>query len=221
MPGLIFDLDGTLIDSAPDLQVACNTVLAARGRPQITVHQTRQFIGRGARVLIEHAFAATGGPPDPDDPVLQDFLDTYAQALCVHTTVYPGVPETLTLLGQRAPLALCTNKPVALVPPILAALDLARFFPVVVGGGSVPTKKPHAEPLLAAMAGLSVAEAVLVGDSSADVGAARNAGIPVVAVAYGYSHGPAEALGADRLIDSFSALPDAIASLDGGHDSRC
>ena len=96
MPGLIFDLDGTLIDSAPDLQVACNTVLAARGRPQITVHQTRQFIGRGARVLIEHAFAATGGPPDPDDPVLQDFLDTPPANTLLADRTRPTRPTGLT-----------------------------------------------------------------------------------------------------------------------------
>lgn len=215
---IVFDLDGTLIDSAPDLAAALNRLLAAEGRAMLPFGQVRAMIGNGAQKLVERGFAATGGPPEDLQAATDRFLAIYGRALACHTRLYPGVEETLDhLAAGGARLALLTNKPQAPTLAILEELRLAHWFApdLVLGGDAGPPKKPDPAGLqtLLATAGVSPDRAVMVGDSAADVGAARAAGVFSIAVAYGYAQGRPEDLGADRLI---AAFPDLIAALQAG-----
>lgn len=217
-PALVFDFDGTLIDSAPEIGQALNTLLEERGRPPVTDPQVRAFIGDGARRLVERGFAATGPALEDSDltAAVRRYLDIYATVPADPGTIYPGVVETLERLradGHR--LALCTNKPEAISRELLAGLGMAHLFGAVVGGDTLPERKPRPEPLLHALHGLGLdpTGAVMVGDNANDVGAARAAGIPVIAVTYGYPRMKVEELGADLLTHRFADLPAALRSL--------
>ncbi|MEQ8603446.1 MAG: phosphoglycolate phosphatase [Marivibrio sp.] len=212
---IVFDLDGTLIDSAPDLAAALNRLLAAEGRAMLPFRQVRAMIGRGAQKLVARGFAATGGPPADLEAATARFLAIYGRALACHTRPYPGVPETLERLrGAGARFALLTNKPQAPSEAILAELGLNGWFEagLVLGGDAAPAKKPDPAGLIALMtaAGVPAARTILVGDSAADVDAARAAGVACVAVAYGYTQEPAAELGADLVLAGFSDLPAAL-----------
>lgn len=212
---LIFDLDGTLVHSLPDLTEALNSLLTHHGRATVTQDEVALMVGDGARVLVQRAWSHTGQEAEDAalDALTEHFIAIYETATAHATQPYPGVVATLEALSaQGHPLAICTNKPLGATLKLLETLDLARFFPVVVGGGSTPERKPHAEPVLAALEGLGVsAEAALfVGDSGNDVRAAAAAGVPCLCVTYGYPRGPVEALGADRLIDHFAEVLDAV-----------
>ena len=213
---LVFDLDGTLIDSAPDLANALNQVLGAAGRPSLTVEQVASMVGDGIAVLVERGFTATGGVPDDLPVAVERFRAAYTHVASDRTIMYPGVLDTLTLLrndGYR--MAVCTNKPIAATNIVLRALDLKQFFDAVAGGDTFPTRKPdpgHVTGTLN-MLGSSPEQSIMVGDSTTDVDAAKGAGLPVVAVSYGYRRAPADQLGADLVIDTFDAVPDAIARL--------
>lgn len=217
MTRVLFDLDGTLVDSAPDLRLAVNRVLDTHGRRPLTLDEVRAFVGHGSRHLVRRAFDATGAPTHDLDARLAEYLAQYAEHVCTKTRLYPGATEVLRRLADAGhALGLCTNKPQAHTRALLGHLDLARFFgDAVVGGDTTPHTKPHPEPIVATLRLLDrpASHAVLIGDSPSDVGAARAAGIPVVAVSWGYSHGPVHELGADRIIDHFDQLPDAIAAL--------
>lgn len=213
---LVFDLDGTLIHSAPDLHAALNRVLGEAGRGAVTLDRVTRMIGDGVAVLVERGFEATGGPPDDPRAWLERFHALYGENSATLTTLYPGVMDTLASLheaGHR--MAICTNKPIEATRAVLRAFDLARFFAAVAGGDSLPTRKPSPGHLLGALAMMDAGPegAVMIGDSPNDVATALNGAIPVIAVAYGYRRIPAEALGADILIENFSELPDAIARL--------
>jgi phosphoglycolate phosphatase len=215
---VVFDLDGTLIDSAPDLQAAANTVLREAGRPPLDLPTVRGFVGDGVRKLIERAFAATG--PALDDAALDRatgrYTALYEAAASVLTRPYDGVPETLgRLRGRGLKLAVCTNKPVAASLIVLRDLGLAPLIDAVSGGDSVARRKPdpmHVRDALARIGG-QPADAVMVGDNEHDIAAGKAAGLKTVAVTYGYARVPYPELGADRLIDRFDQLEPALDGL--------
>lgn len=196
---LLFDLDGTLLDSVPDLAGAVDAMLEGLGHSPAGVERTAAWVGNGARLLVARALAHADGlagegdvPETLLDRAQQDFLRHYEQRLAVHSTLYPAVAETLDklrLCGFR--LAVVTNKPGRFVPPLLAHFGIGRHFQLVLGGDALPEKKPSPEPLLhcARHFGLAPSQCLMVGDSRTDVAAARAAGMQVVCVSYGYNHG--------------------------------
>jgi len=208
--GYLFDLDGTLIDTAPDILAALNHALGRHGMAPVPDAQVRQWVGQGARRLTERALADQQRDPAGVDAVLADFIAYYEAHIADHSRPYDGVVAALERLADRgAGLGVVTNKLQHLSERVLDALELSRFFGVLVGGDRAARPKPDAAPVwLACEAlGLEPDRVLFVGDSTTDVGAARNAGCPVVCVPYGYSQGvPAHELGADALIDSFSDL---------------
>ncbi|WP_374449512.1 phosphoglycolate phosphatase [Stella sp.] len=217
-PAIVFDFDGTLVDSADDLRTALNRLLAEAGLPPHPIAAVRRMIGDGVAKLVERGFAAAGRPVAADELAAQTrhFLAIYEPISADSTRPYPGVPETLAaLVGAGHRLGLCTNKPERASRLMLARLGLDRFLSSVVGGDTLPVKKPDPAPLLAAIAGLglSPSAALMVGDNEHDVATARAAGVPVVAVSWGYSRVPLAELHADATIDDFAELPAAIARL--------
>jgi len=219
IPGpVVFDLDGTLVDSAPDLATALNRVLAENDLPGMAEAAVRPMIGEGAARLIERGFEAAGRPlaGGLTDELRRDFLDHYADCLTDRTLPFPGVVQALEqLAAEGLRMAVCTNKPAAMSETILERLGLARYFDALLGGDSLPVRKPDPAPLLAAIAGTGAgaARAVLIGDSDTDVATARAAGVGVVAVSFGYTRVPARDLGADAVIDHFDELIPALAGL--------
>jgi phosphoglycolate phosphatase len=216
-PALVFDLDGTLVDSLPDLAAALNRLLVAEGRRRLALDEVKPMIGDGVAKLVERAVAATGPASDPALPALiRHFVADYEAHAVVATRPFPGVPETLAdLRAQGYALAVCTNKPYAATIVVLERLRLAGWFEAVVAGDSLAVRKPDARPLLSAIARLQAGPeaAVMVGDNANDIATARGAGVPVVAVAYGYSRDPIRTLGADVVIERFDQLPRALATL--------
>ena len=208
----LFDLDGTLVDTAPDLMAGLNVCLVEHGYAAVDETLTRRWVGHGAAKMIEQALAHQGsdGPPAPlTRSMLDRFLDYYAAHIADASAPYPGVREALTSLGRRAGLGVVTNKASSSTSALLDALDLARWFRIVVCGDTLGVPKPAADPVLLACStlGTDPARTLFVGDSITDVQCARAAGCDVVCVRYGYSGGIApEDLGADRLIDSLTCL---------------
>lgn len=208
----LFDLDGTLIDSAPDLHASLNHCLHRRDLPSVDEDLVRRWVGQGARRLIEQALAQLGQPAVAADidAMFAAFLDYYEAHVVEHSRLYPGVQETLGALHAAGiPMACVTNKYEGLSRHLLAEIGLADFLPVVIGGDTLDERKPHPAPLLEACARLRqpVARSLMVGDSSNDIDAARAAGMPVVCVSYGYNHGEdIHAAGADAVVDSLLAL---------------
>ncbi len=214
---LVFDLDGTLIDSAPDVRAALNLLLAEEGRPRLSLAQVQDLVGEGARALIERAWTVTGDSADPGAvaELVGRYLAHYRAHPADHTHVYDGVREELArLTAAGVPLGICTNKPDAMTKIVLDALDLSRHFRAMVGG-DFARRKPDGEHIRETLRRMGVEgmAALYVGDSATDVGAARDAGLPVIAVTYGYARMPVERLGADRLIGHFAELGPTIAGL--------
>lgn len=214
-----FDLDGTLVDSRTDIAIAVNAALAGIGRPALTLDAVTRMIGGGVTRLLEQALVATGGADGVDFPALRAaMLAHYAAHLSVHTRPYPGVEAVLTALAAGdTQLAVVTNKPEALAVALLDQLGLTRHFRLVIGGDTMgPGRaKPDPAPVLAMIDRLGGGPAAFVGDSQFDVGAARAAGIPVIAVDFGFSSVPAADLGADAVIGDFADLPAALADQAG------
>lgn len=217
---VVFDLDGTLIDSAPDLHVALNAALAGDGRRPLTLIEVESIVGDGAAVLVRRALALTGGTVPEDEGVAAlttRFLAIYEQQAAELTRPYAGVPETLASLAHSGfGLGVCTNKPERLSRQILQQLDLSRYFQAVIGGDSLNgIRKPDPRHLLAAVEALGgrPEKTVMVGDSVNDVAAARALGVPVIIRAGGYGQVSAESLGADAVVQAFAELPEAIARL--------
>jgi phosphoglycolate phosphatase len=208
--GYLFDLDGTLVDTAPDISAALNHALGISGLEGVDESLTRHWIGHGSRVLVQQALQHQRGPEDALAEVQRQFLEYYERHIADHGRPYPHVVESLQVLRDRgARLAVVTNKLTRLALPLLQALDLTQLFHALVCGDTAAQPKPAADPALHACAamGLEAAESLLVGDSETDVACARAAGCPVVCVADGYNHGvPAHQLGADAVIDSFRDL---------------
>jgi phosphoglycolate phosphatase len=208
---ILFDLDGTLVDSAPDLIGALDTLMIEHGRAPVGVAEGRGMIGDGAARLVERGFAARGGAPTSLPDLVARFIAIYEGRLTRETRSFDGVVPTLEALTARGlALGVCTNKPDHATHVLLEALGLARFFSAVVGGDGV--RKPDPEPVnrcLAALGGVR-SRALFVGDSPIDLAAARAAGLPIVLVSFGYTAVPARALGADRVIDRFEELADLL-----------
>ena len=211
---VLFDLDGTLADTAPDMARTVNRMLEKRGRPAVGVEQVRPFVSRGARGMIVSAFNIA-----PEDPGFQElreeFLAIYPENLCVDTRLFAGMEEVLGLIESRGmKWGVVTNKFERFAVPLLADLDLAHRMAVVVGGDTCPRPKPFPDPLLHAAATMGVApmHTLYVGDDERDVRAARAAGMPVVVAGYGYlGDGPPPSLwGADAVVDSCETLRDWI-----------
>ena len=212
---LVFDLDGTLVDSVPDLAAAVNAALAEQGAAPLGEAEVQRMVGDGAAALASRALAARGLPSDDPD-FLARFLACYEAAPTARTRPYAGVVDTLAALqAAGCRLAVCTNKPSAATRLVLAGLGLDRFFGAVLGGDSTPWKKPDGRHLLAAVEALGARprEAAMIGDNENDAAAAKAAGIPLVLVTYGYARVPVETLAADRLISRFADLGAALASL--------
>jgi phosphoglycolate phosphatase len=212
---IAFDLDGTLADTAPDIAAALNRMLDALGRDTLPQDAIRDMVGGGARSLVERALALTGGArAELVDRGLPLYLDFYAADVCVGTRPYPGVAQALdALAADGAALALCTNKVERLTHALVAALGWQKRFASVVGGDTLPTRKPDPAMLHRAIALAGGGPALFVGDSITDADTARAAGVPFVAVSFGFSDRPVEALGADLVIDAFAELPGAVRQL--------
>jgi|SRR5579871_330 len=216
MTALVFDLDGTLIDTAPDLAVATNAVLAAEGRQAVSLDLLRHMVGFGARSLILQAFAATGDPAaDADMPRFLDlFLAHYRANIAVRSRAFPGVEETLADLRSRGTkLAVLTNKPDGLARLLLSELKLARHFDAIFGAGARPYTKPDPRLFGDVLSALGAQSGIMIGDSVTDVATARNAGAKVILVSYGYTPEPAASLGADGVTEDFAAIPALAAKL--------
>ncbi len=198
--GLIFDLDGTLADTVPDIATSMAHAMSSTGLPPATDKQVRRAVGAGVTVLVERLVRDASKRA----AVLKAFLAHYADHLVDATTLYPGVPETLDALAPL-PMSIVTNKPEGLSRTIVAKLGIARHFRAIVGGDSLPMKKPDPLALAPALSALGGSRPLLVGDSGIDLATARAAGIAFVAVTYGY-HGPGELDGAAQTVDSFSEL---------------
>jgi len=214
---VLFDLDGTLIDSLPDLVAAVNRMLAAWNRGPLSPDAVKALVGGGAAILVEQAFLTTGGAVDvPVPELLRRFLADYEPRSAELTRPWPGVIATLTRLKEAGlALAVCTNKPSGATRVVLAKLGLADFFDVVVGADETPALKPdpiHIQVILDRL-GVSADQAAMVGDSYNDIAAARAAGVPTIAVSFGYAHGPVAELGADCIIDDYHDLPSVLGLL--------
>lgn len=215
---VIFDLDGTLIDSLPDVLGALNPVLADAGRRPVTIDEGRLMVGGGAEPLIERAFALTGDPVAPADvpAFVEAFAANYQAAPAHLTTIFDGVVPALEQLSSRGyALGICTNKPHESAHTVLEALGLDRHFASCIGKAARPFNKPdrrHYEAVAEEL-GVSPDDTLYIGDSETDVETARNAGVPIVLVPFGYSRKPAAELGGDRLIDHFSELAVVIDEL--------
>jgi len=215
---IAFDLDGTLVETAPDLIGALNVVLGERRLPPLPTEAARVLVGRGARVLIERGFAAAGEPLDEAETpgLVARFIDIYRSRIASESRPFPGAEAALDqLAAEGAILAVCTNKPTGLSNLLLEALGLAWRFKAVIGADAAPRPKPDPSHLLHAIgqAGGDPARALMIGDSRADADAARAASVPCILFPFGYTDIPVQALGADLVIDSFAELPDAALSL--------
>lgn len=220
---VVWDLDGTLVESAPDLAAALNTVLEARGLAAHSVDTVRLMIGAGVPKLIERGFRAANATLSGDElqAVVPQFMEIYSDCATRNTYLIDHARETLELMGKAGVAqGLCTNKPISVTRKILAALDIDRYFGSVIGGDSTAGRKPDPLPLLTCIENLSVSpsETVMVGDSGADVGAARAAGVPVIIVPDGYTGVPANELGADGIASDLRAVPSLLSDMPGISD---
>lgn len=209
---LLFDLDGTLVDSVPDLADAVDAMLGELDRPPAGEACVREWVGNGSARLVKRALTGTmDAEPKPTlfEQAMPAFLRHYGERLCVRSRLYPGVAEALPELAGHFPLAVVTNKPEAFIAPLLAHLGIAEHFTVCVGGDTLPQKKPDPAPLLhaAAQLGVPATAALVIGDSRNDVEAARRARMRVVCVPYGYNHGQAiEAAAPDAVLPDLREL---------------
>jgi phosphoglycolate phosphatase len=211
---VIFDLDGTLIDSAPDLRLAVNRMLAGHGRAPLSLTQVRAMVGDGAGALIERVLAASGLPAALQGEAVGAFLAFYAQDPVTYTQPYPGAAATLKQLRERGlALAVCTNKPEGPAREVLTRLQLAHYFPQVVGGDTFPFRKPDPRMLLNLLAagGTPPQRAVLVGDSEVDAATAQAAGVPFILMSYGYRRSAPEEITSLVVLDDLRSLPDLLA----------
>lgn len=214
-PVVAFDLDGTLVDTAPDLAAAMNHVLGNFGRPAVAPEAVRDMVGHGARRTIEKGLSLTGGGTDAMvDEGVPLFLAYYERHICDESRVWEHAESTLQELSRFAALAICTNKPVALAEKLIAALGWTARFEAILGSDSLAVRKPHPMHLIETVrrAGGDPACAAYVGDSMVDFETAEAADIPLVLVSFGYSDRPVNMLGTATVIDDYKELIPALQS---------
>ena len=216
---VLFDLDGTLIDSAPDLALAINHMLTSIGREEISPAIIRSWVGNGASILVQRGLSGQTDIDENLDPELLEkslaiFLDFYANNLCVDTVTYPNVRSSLKILKAKGyRLAIVTNKPYDFIQPILDGLELNGLFELLVGGDTLEKRKPDPLPLHYACEklGVTVEQCVMVGDSKNDVLAANAANMQSIGLSYGYNYG--EDINEHNPDISFDDFADIIATL--------
>ncbi len=212
-PALIFDLDGTLADTAPDLLGATNAVLAAQGRALLDLGHLRHMVGFGAKALIAQAMEASGAPVTESQmpPLVDIFIAHYTAHIADNSRLFPGVAETLARLkAGGARLAVLTNKPQGLTDLLLPELALDGIFSAVYGAGRKAYTKPDPRIFHDVVEDCGGGQAVMIGDSITDLNTARAAGAPCILMSYGFTPVPARELGADLVLDNFAQLPDAL-----------
>jgi phosphoglycolate phosphatase len=217
-PTIVFDLDGTLIDTAPDLIDTLNVILTRHEVGPVAFEEARTMIGAGVKPLLQRALASKGMqfPPQEIDRLFAEYLEIYAAHIADRSRPFPGLEQALdALAAQGCRLAVCTNKLEGLSAKLLRALKLAPRFAAICGQDTFAMRKPDPDMLRLTIvrAGGDTGHAVMVGDSMTDVATARAAGIPVVAVDFGYTETAPAQLGADRLISHFDDLPAAVMEL--------
>lgn len=219
---VVWDLDGTLVDSAADLAAAVNRLLLECRLGELPEAAIRPMIGEGAAALLDRAFTAAGAPlaVERRAATVQRFLRLYAEDAVHETRPFEGALAVMDALGRTGCVhGICTNKPAAIAATILERLGFARRVAAVVGGDSATHSKPHPAPLLSCLRrlGFPGGPALMIGDSAIDVLAARAAGLPVIVVAFGYSGEPVQSLGADAVVERLDQIPAAIAHLTSPH----
>lgn len=217
-PTLVLDLDGTLVDTAPDLLATLNVVLASENLATVSLDQVRDMVGSGARVMLERGLAASGVVADDArmDELFARFIAHYASNIADHSQPFPGVIDALQRFSDAGwRLAVCTNKLEGLARLLLDALELTPRFAAICGGDTFAVRKPDPGHIIETVlaAGGDPALAVMVGDSAADINAAKAGGVPVVGVTFGYTETPVTQLGADVTLDHFDGLFDAASRL--------
>ncbi len=217
-PILVFDLDGTLADTANDLVATLNAILSKEGAAPVKTADAREMVGLGARRLIAAGFAASGRSVDPDrlEGLFKEYIAIYEANIAVHTRVFPGVLEALDRFDRAGFIfAVCTNKAEHPAKKLMDALNLSPRFRAICGQDTFAWCKPDGRALLSTIerAGGDACRAIMVGDSRADIAAARSARVPVVAVDFGYTDTPIEALAPDRVISHFDDLWAAAMAL--------
>jgi phosphoglycolate phosphatase len=216
LEALIFDLDGTLVDTAPDLHAATNHVLGLIGRPAISMGELRAFVGHGAMNLIERGVAATGAAVDAATlkQLHGQFLDYYGENISAHSVVFDGLPQLLDR-AQAAGLKLgvCTNKVERLSLKLLTELGMMGRFGALVGGDTLPVMKPDPAPLREAAhrLGVNLERVMMVGDSETDIRTAQNAAVPVLAVSFGYTTHHVSTYNPSHVIDHYDEAWNVIA----------
>ena len=208
---VVFDLDGTLVDTAPDLTRATNHVLALYGRRPVSNIDVRGMVGLGGRALIRRGFAATGDPVEEGqiEKLFRLFLEFYAANIAIESTVYPGTKQLLDLCRERGiRLGICTNKPEALSRALIGGLGLSGYFGAIVGMDTISIAKPDPRIYGETLRRLDMngGRTVMIGDSETDVLTARAAGVPMIAVTFGYTPKPVKEFGPDYLVDHYDQM---------------
>jgi phosphoglycolate phosphatase len=210
---LVFDLDGTLVDSVPDLRAAVNEMLRERGRPPLSPSEVKRMVGDGAPALVARALAASGADAAGGGEALARFLEIYEANAVRLTRPYPDVRETLTALRRRGyRAAVCTNKPQRATMAVIEGLGFLALFDGIAGGDRFSVKKPDPGHLLSLISelGASVTATAMIGDNENDAAVAHATGVPLVLMRYGYARVAPELLAADALLDHFADLPAAL-----------
>jgi phosphoglycolate phosphatase len=220
VPTFVFDLDGTLVDTAPDLVGALNVVLALEDAPPVTLSEIRQMVGNGARVMIQRGLQSRERPVSDArfEELVAAFMGHYELHIADESIAYPGVERALDeLAAEGAKLAVCTNKPEKLSVLLLEALGLQSRFAAVCGADTFPVRKPDPLHLIGTIerAGGNASRSVMIGDSRTDRETARNANVPCVLMDYGYTDIPARDLNAEAVISHFADVPAAARKLLG------